>query len=70
MTKQDFIDRVAAKTGLSKRDAGKAVNAVVETLDEADKRGDAVRFLRPRKAAARGTARGAALRATTASARP
>ena len=31
MTKQEFVDAVAGKSGLSKRDAGAAVDAFLET---------------------------------------
>ena len=34
MTKQDFINRVGSKTGLSSRDAGKAVDAFMEVVTE------------------------------------
>ncbi len=44
MTKQDFVDRVSQKSGLSKRDAGKAVDAVLESITDALKSGDAVTF--------------------------
>ena len=44
MTKQEFIDAVAAKTGLSKRDAGEAVEAFLSTVEDALKAGDAVTF--------------------------
>ena len=44
MTKQEFVDRVATKSGLSKRDAGKAVDAFLESVTEALKRGDSVSF--------------------------
>ena len=44
LTKQEFIDRVAAKTQLSKRDAGKAVEAFLETVTESLKKGDDVSF--------------------------
>ena len=32
MTKQEFIDRIASETGLQKRDAGRAVEAVFDTI--------------------------------------
>ena len=32
MTKSEFIDQVAAKSGLSKKQAGDAVDAVLETI--------------------------------------
>ena len=44
MTKQEFVDRVATKSGLSKRDAGKAVDAFLDSVTEALKRGDSVAF--------------------------
>ena len=44
MTKQDFINRVAAKSGLSNRDAGKAVDAFMEAVTETLKSGDSVNF--------------------------
>lgn len=44
MTKAEFIDRVAEKTGLSKRAAAEAVDAFLDTVEEALKRGDAVTF--------------------------
>ena len=44
LTKQDFIDRVASKTDLSKRDAGKAVDAFIETVTESLQRGDQITF--------------------------
>ena len=34
VTKQEFVDRVADKSGLSKRDAGEAVDAFLETITE------------------------------------
>jgi len=44
MTKQDFIDRVSSKSGLSKRDAGSAVDAFLETVTESLVRGDQITF--------------------------
>ena len=44
MTKAEFIDGVAEKTGLSKRQAAEAVDAFLETVGEALKRGDSVTF--------------------------
>jgi nucleoid DNA-binding protein len=34
LTKQDFIAKVAQKSGLSSRDAGKAVDAFMESITE------------------------------------
>lgn len=42
MNKNDLIASVADKTGLTKKDSEKAVNAVVETIQEALGRGDKV----------------------------
>ena len=44
MTKQEFVDAVASKSGLSRRDASKAVEAVLDSITDALKRGDAVSF--------------------------
>ena len=44
MTKQEFVDAVAGKSGLSKRDAGAAVDAFLETVEETLKAGDTVNF--------------------------
>ena len=44
MTKQEFIQKVATKSGLSARDAGKAVDAFMETVTETLKAGDSVNF--------------------------
>ena len=44
MTKQEFVDAVAGKAGLSKRDAGAAVDAFLDTVEGALKAGDAVTF--------------------------
>ena len=44
MTKQEFITKVAGKSGLSNRDAGKAVDAFMESITEALKAGDSVNF--------------------------
>jgi DNA-binding protein HU-beta len=44
VTKQDFVDAVATKTGLSRRDAGSAVDAVLDTITDTLRRGDAVTF--------------------------
>jgi DNA-binding protein HU-beta len=44
VTKAEFIDRVAEKTGLSKRQAAEAVDAFLGTVEEALKQGDSVTF--------------------------
>lgn len=42
MTKTDLIDKVAAKTKLTKKDSGKAVDAVVASISGALAKGDKV----------------------------
>jgi DNA-binding protein HU-beta len=44
VTKQEFVDAVAVKIGMSKRDAGDAVDAVLDTITASLSRGDAVTF--------------------------
>ena len=44
MTKAEFIDRVSSKSGLSKRDATKAVDAFLDSITEALRRDEAVSF--------------------------
>ncbi len=44
MTKQEFVDAVADKAGLTKRDAGAAVDAVLDVVTETLTRGDTVAF--------------------------
>ena len=44
MTKAEFIDQVADRAGLSKKDASEAVDAVLETIEDALKRGSDVVF--------------------------
>lgn len=44
MTKAEFIDQVADKSGLSKRAAADAVDAVLATIEETLKKGDSVTF--------------------------
>ena len=44
MTKAEFIDKVADKSGLTKRDAAAAVDAFLDSITEALKGGDAVSF--------------------------
>ncbi len=45
MNKQELIGAVADSTGLAKNDAGKAVEAVFDTITAALKRGDEVRLV-------------------------
>jgi len=42
LTKQEFIQRVSQKSGLTTRDAGKAVDAFMESVTEALRAGDEV----------------------------
>ena len=44
MTKQEFVSKVQQKSGLSSRDAAKAVDAFLESVTDALKGGDAVTF--------------------------
>lgn len=44
MTKQEFVDKVADKAGLSRRDAAKAVDAFLESITDSLKRGEDVSF--------------------------
>ena len=44
MTKQEFVDAVAQKSGLNRREAGQAVDAVLETITEALRQRDSVAF--------------------------
>ncbi len=44
MTKAEFIDQVADRAGLSKKDASEAVDAVLETIESALRRGSDVVF--------------------------
>jgi DNA-binding protein HU-beta len=44
VTKQEFVDKVAAKSGLTRRDAGKAVEAVLDSITEALKSRQDVAF--------------------------
>jgi DNA-binding protein HU-beta len=44
VTKQDFVDAVADRAGMSKRDAATAVDAVLDTITAALKDGDSVTF--------------------------
>ena len=44
MTKQEFVDAVADKAGLSKRDAGAAVDACLDVIERSLANGDPVTF--------------------------
>jgi DNA-binding protein HU-beta len=43
-TKSEFVDKVAAESGLSKKDAGAAVDAVITTIEGELKSGGEVSF--------------------------
>ena len=43
-TKSEFVDKVAAKSGLSKKDAGAAVDAVIDSIEDSLRSGDEVSF--------------------------
>jgi DNA-binding protein HU-beta len=43
-TKAEFVDQVAAKSGLSKKDAGAAVDAVISSIEDSLRSGDEVSF--------------------------
>ena len=44
MTKQEFVDAVASRANLSRRDASAAVDAVLGTVTDTLKRGDSITF--------------------------
>ncbi len=44
MTKQEFVDQVASRANLDKKQAAEAVDAVLETIQEALERGSDVTF--------------------------
>jgi DNA-binding protein HU-beta len=44
VTKSEFVDQVASESGLSKGDAGKAVDAFIDVVEETLKRGGEVSF--------------------------
>jgi DNA-binding protein HU-beta len=44
VTKSEFVDQVADRAGLSKKDAGDAVDAFLDTVEDALKRGSDVSF--------------------------
>ena len=45
VNKSELIDQVAEKAGLSKADAGRALDAVIDAVSAALKRGDAVNLV-------------------------
>jgi DNA-binding protein HU-beta len=42
VTKSDLVDQVADRVGLTKQDAGRAVDAVIEAIEDALRRGNEV----------------------------
>jgi DNA-binding protein HU-beta len=44
VTKSEFVDQVADRAGLSKKDAGSAVDAVLETIEGTLSRGGEITF--------------------------
>jgi DNA-binding protein HU-beta len=44
VTKQEFVEAVAQKSGLNRREAGQAVEAMLETITDALKRRDSISF--------------------------
>lgn len=44
MTKAEFVDKLAAKSGLTKKDAAAVVDAFLEVVTEALKKGEEVQF--------------------------
>jgi DNA-binding protein HU-beta len=44
MTESEFVDKVASQSGLSKKDAEGAVNAVINTIEASLKSGEDVNF--------------------------
>jgi DNA-binding protein HU-beta len=44
MTKGEFVEKVATESGLSRKDAGAAVDAVLSTIEAALQSGDDVNF--------------------------
>jgi DNA-binding protein HU-beta len=44
VTKSEFVDAVAAKSGLSKGDAATAVDAVLDSIEDSLRRGEEVAF--------------------------
>jgi DNA-binding protein HU-beta len=44
VTKQEFVDQVATRAGLSRRDAQKAVEAFLDSVTESLKKGEEISF--------------------------
>lgn len=45
MNKTELIEAVASKTGLTKKDAGSALDSTLETITEALSKGDSIAFI-------------------------
>ena len=45
MNKQELISQIASKSGLTKKDAGSALEATLSTITEALSKGDSVQFI-------------------------
>ncbi|MDT8410474.1 MAG: HU family DNA-binding protein [Wenzhouxiangellaceae bacterium] len=45
MNKAEFLESVSDKSGMTKADAGRALDAIIETLSEALKKGDSVSLI-------------------------
>ena len=44
MTKQEFVERVSSKSGLGRREAAEAVDAIIDAITDALKNGEEVAF--------------------------
>ena len=44
MTKQEFVERVAQKSGLGRREASKAVDAFLDSVQESLQQGESISF--------------------------
>jgi DNA-binding protein HU-beta len=44
VTKQEFVERVATKSGLNRREAAEAVDAFLDSITDALRRGEEVAF--------------------------
>ncbi|HEY8464896.1 MAG TPA: HU family DNA-binding protein [Bacillota bacterium] len=45
MTKTELIDKVAEKSGLTKKDSGKAIDAIISAMTQALSKGDKVQLV-------------------------
>ena len=44
MTKQEFVERVSQRAGIGRREAGQAVDAVLDSITDALKNGEEINF--------------------------